>query len=107
MSMDPQDAIIGGVSSNCCGASVLLGDMCSECKEHCEAECDHEWKFQDDSFDHEFGTERQHSYTCEKCGLNKPTAPHDYDEPDSHEDLRGDYLRDRAKDEAAEEGRRP
>lgn len=30
--------------------------------------CDHEWKFNDDSFDHEFGTERIHSWQCEKCG---------------------------------------
>jgi hypothetical protein len=38
MSFDPRDAFIGGASSNCCGASVLIGDICAECKEHCEAE---------------------------------------------------------------------
>lgn len=40
MSFDPRDAFIGGVSSNCCGAAVLIGDMCADCKEHCEAESD-------------------------------------------------------------------
>lgn len=30
--------------------------------------CDHEWEFQDDSFDHEFGTERVYSWVCNKCG---------------------------------------
>ncbi len=40
MSFDVRDAIIGGVSSNCCGAAVLLGDMCADCGEHCEAEND-------------------------------------------------------------------
>jgi hypothetical protein len=29
--------------------------------------CDHEWVFQDDSFDHEFGCERVHYMRCEKC----------------------------------------
>ena len=29
---------------------------------------DHDWKFQDDSFDHEFGTERVHYWRCERCG---------------------------------------
>lgn len=42
MSFDPTDAFIGGVSSNCCGAAVLIGDMCAECHEHCEAESDEE-----------------------------------------------------------------
>ncbi len=26
-----------GVVSNCCGASVYLGDMCADCHEHCTA----------------------------------------------------------------------
>ena len=25
-----------GLESNCCGAKVLNGDICSECFEHCE-----------------------------------------------------------------------
>jgi len=26
--------------SNCCGAPILMGDLCAECKEHCEeADC--------------------------------------------------------------------
>jgi len=25
-----------GMVSNCCGASIINHDICSECKEHCE-----------------------------------------------------------------------
>ena len=26
--------------SDCCGASIVMGDICSECKEHCGTMCD-------------------------------------------------------------------
>ena len=26
-----------GSSSDCCGAEIIMGDICAECKEHCEA----------------------------------------------------------------------
>jgi hypothetical protein len=38
MSFDPLDAIQHGVQSNCCQAAVLMGDICSDCKEGCEPE---------------------------------------------------------------------
>jgi hypothetical protein len=34
--MDPQDFYISGSSSNCCGAELLHGGLCSECHEHAE-----------------------------------------------------------------------
>ncbi len=37
MSFDPRDAFIGGVTSDCCGASVLMGGLCEACREHCES----------------------------------------------------------------------
>jgi hypothetical protein len=37
-SWDPSDAYEYGATSNCCGASVMMGDICSDCGEHCEAE---------------------------------------------------------------------
>jgi len=40
--------------------------------------CDHEWEFIDNSFDHEFGTERVHSWQCEKCGESRTKCPVDY-----------------------------
>lgn len=43
-------------------------------------ECDHNWEFQDDSFDHEFGTERIHYWLCSKCSLVKAMEPGDYDD---------------------------
>ena len=33
-----------------------------------DCECNHEWEFQDDSFDHEFGTEVIRYYVCANCG---------------------------------------
>ena len=44
MSFDPLDYFTGG-HSNCCGARIMLGDICAECKEHCEAEEDEEREF--------------------------------------------------------------
>jgi len=35
MSFDPLDCFEGG-ESDCCGARILLGGICSACKEHCE-----------------------------------------------------------------------
>ena len=37
MSNDYMDFIEHGKVSNCCFAQVALGDICLECKEHCEA----------------------------------------------------------------------
>ncbi len=37
MSYSPGDEIEYGVVSSCCGASVYLGDLCSDCKEHCDS----------------------------------------------------------------------
>jgi hypothetical protein len=36
-SWDPSDAFTGE-TSNCCGAPIMMGDICSDCKEHCDAE---------------------------------------------------------------------
>ena len=41
---------------------------------------DHDWKFQDDSFDHEFGTERVHYWQCERCGAMREMEAADYDD---------------------------
>lgn len=41
---------------------------------------DHSWELQDDSFDHEFGTERIIYWQCTDCGASKPVGPHDLDE---------------------------
>lgn len=46
-------------------------------------ECEHEWEYRDDSFDHEFGTERIPPYEkCLLCDAERPFEdPRDYDEP--------------------------
>ncbi len=41
MSFDPLDAFTGQLS-DCCGAPVMQGDMCSDCKEHCTPEDEEE-----------------------------------------------------------------
>ncbi len=38
MSHDPSDCFEHGALSSCCGARVMLGDICSQCKEHCDTE---------------------------------------------------------------------
>lgn len=36
MSMDyPRDFIEYGLVSECCGAPIIMSDLCMECKEHC------------------------------------------------------------------------
>ena len=34
-------------------------------------EFDHNWKFTDDSFDHEYGTERVYYWECRNCNATK------------------------------------
>jgi hypothetical protein len=48
-----------------------------------EGEFDHDWEFQDDSFDHEYGTEQIHYWQCTRCNATKNTeaGDYDYDEP--------------------------
>lgn len=41
------DATEQGCYSDCCGADIVMGDLCSECKEHCEA-VDYGEDYQDD-----------------------------------------------------------
>ena len=41
---------------------------------------DHDWEFVDDSFDHEFGTERIHYWSCTKCWATKDVEAEDYDD---------------------------
>lgn len=44
-SWDPSDAYEYGVSSDCCGASVMMGDICSDCGEHCDTYSDDDEEF--------------------------------------------------------------
>ena len=61
-SWDPSDAYEGGASSNCCGASVMMGDICSDCGEHCEAEY---WDEEGDGENpEEFGSSYNEGHTC-------------------------------------------
>jgi len=29
----------GPTLSNCCGAKIIMGDLCNDCKEHCDTQC--------------------------------------------------------------------
>lgn len=64
---DPSDNYEPGVYSNCCGAEVIHGDICSECGEHCDVESEeddyyppteHELEDEDD-IPHPFGYEEE------------------------------------------------
>lgn len=46
-------------------------------KELFQKHCDHEWKTHDDSFDHEFGTEKIVYDECEHCELRRPYEKHE------------------------------
>lgn len=50
--------------------------------EEASTECDHEWEFQDDSFDHEYGCQQVFYFLCEKCGQTREVEPGDYDDED-------------------------
>lgn len=49
--------------------------------------CDHDWRYQNDDFDHEFGTERVRYWQCDLCGEACGEDEHsDDDGPDDPED---------------------
>lgn len=54
-------------------------EMIDEAKTHTPDDCDHDWELQDDSFDHEYGTELVHYWRCIKCEATKDMEPGDYD----------------------------
>jgi hypothetical protein len=60
-SWDPRDAYEYGATSNCCGASVMMGDICSDCGEHCEAEY---WDEEGDGEEPETFGPRNEGHTC-------------------------------------------
>jgi len=42
-----------------------------------DGDFDHDWKFVDESFDHEFGTEVVHYYECKHCNATKDAGGED------------------------------
>lgn len=42
MSFDSLDCFEHGMTSDCCGARVMLGQVCAACKEHCSIEGERE-----------------------------------------------------------------
>jgi len=63
--------------STCCGGSIMLTDLCSICKEHCDAECDeHQPYYQPPEPENNV----QESYTCEECGEDLPYEEQDWDQ---------------------------
>lgn len=61
--------------------------VCPDCgwTEGEEVECEHEWEVRDDSFDHEFGTEKIPPYeVCLKCDAHReheaPIEEYEHDE---------------------------
>jgi len=51
-----------------------------------EKDLDHDYEWQDDSFDHEFGTEICGHWECINCGdVNSDSEPPSYDEPEDYD----------------------
>lgn len=46
---DPSDNYEAGVYSNCCGAEVVNGDICTECGEHCDVEDEESDDYENDN----------------------------------------------------------
>lgn len=54
--------------------SAVLNDVADD-----EVECDHDWRLTDDSFGHQFGTERIEPYLeCNCCGETRECDPPEY-----------------------------
>ena len=45
---------------------------------------DHDWKLQDESFDHEYGTEQVHFWRCAHCDETKDMEAGDYGYDDDY-----------------------
>jgi hypothetical protein len=45
-------------------------------------ECDHDWVFVDESFDHDLGTETVHYWRCSECDATRGMEPGDCDDDD-------------------------
>lgn len=64
--------------------------------EYASGQFDHEWEFQDESFDHEFGTQQVHYWMCACCGLIRDVEPGDFDDDDHYSESDLDYPYDHA-----------
>jgi hypothetical protein len=63
---------------HCCASNANEDLESAQAEEKDKSKIDHDWEFQDDSFDHAFGTERVHYYCCQRCGATKATEVGDY-----------------------------
>lgn len=63
---------------NCCATNPNVDLESATMESDDNSHIDHDWKFQDDSFDHEFGTERVHYWQCERCGATREMEAADY-----------------------------
>ena len=89
--------------SNCCTAKVILGDICSDCKEHCEvidvcecSRCKHE------AYSDTWVKSEEGELFCEDCALRikeKMESP-EYicEQAQDWEDFKGDCAHDAARD---------
>lgn len=64
----------------CCATNANNDHASARMEMADKSHIDHDWKFQDDSFDHEFGTERVHYWQCERCGAMREMEAADYDD---------------------------
>ena len=64
----------------CCATNANYDLASAQMEMADKSHIDHDWKFQDDSFDHEFGTESVHYWLCERCGAMREIEAADCDD---------------------------
>lgn len=62
----------------CCATNANYDLASAQMEMADKSHIDHDWKIQDDSFDHEFGTEQVHYWQCERCGATREMEAADY-----------------------------
>lgn len=65
---------------HCCATNGNIDPASAFMESDDNSHIDHDWKLQDDSFDHEFGTESVHYWQCEQCGAIREMEAGDYDD---------------------------
>jgi hypothetical protein len=63
---------------HCCATNANVDLESAQAEMADASKISHEWEFQDDSFDHAFGTERVHYFRCGICNETRGMEPGDY-----------------------------
>lgn len=65
---------------NCCATNGNIDMESANAEVADPSQIDHDWKLQDDSFDHEFGTQVVRYMQCSRCDATKEEEPYEFDD---------------------------